>query len=142
MALTNPLKIFQRIAKTGTEDQQFKQLCLDATDFSITINGTARTLATEFGYVWGDVTNLNNNVVWKVTSSDSYNRVYYVSADGSTQGVWGFTSSAVAGTLALRDGNGHVKVTTPVNNEDATTKLYVDSAITSSQVEIVDLTSL
>lgn len=62
----------------------------------------------------------------KITTTDGYNRAYGVSYEGN-QMSFRVANSALASTLAQRDSNGNIKVGTPVNDGDATSKSYVDA---------------
>lgn len=62
----------------------------------------------------------------KITTTDGYNRAYGVSYEGN-QMSFRVANSALASTLAQRDSKGNIKVGTPVEDRDATSKSYVDA---------------
>lgn len=112
--------LYKRKQNTGDIASDFERVNLDATNYTVTFGNYS-------GGLGAALQNFDDYVLWKTTTSNTYPRLYYVSADGSTQGVWGFTSSVVAGTIVQRDNDGHVKVATPTNDEDAASKSYVDN---------------
>ena len=69
-----------------------------------------------------------SNKLDKVTSTNTFNRVYAIDTNGN-QITWNIGGSAFADTLATRGTNGVLKVGTPSDNADATTKLYVDDGL-------------
>lgn len=70
----------------------------------------------------------------KLTTVDAYTYVYTFSSGGQSYQL--YASSALANSLALRDGNGCVKTATPLSNEDSATKKYVDDANTLLAAEV------
>lgn len=94
-------------------------------------------------YVTNDTftTGLNGKLD-KVTSTGSY-RAYIIAADGS-QGTMVISSNTPSrNTIANRTSTGTLKVATPVDDNDAATKKYVDDAIgniTALFASLVDMT--
>ena len=64
----------------------------------------------------------------KVTTSSTSNRVYAVDTSGN-QTMLSVSSDASASTMVLRSETGIVRGATPVDNNDLTTKQYVDNAV-------------
>ena len=67
----------------------------------------------------------------KVSDTASAPRVYGVEADG-TQAMYNLTKSASGNSVARRDSYGRIKVYTPDENDDATTKQYVDNRVSGT----------
>ena len=78
----------------------------------------------------------------KTTSTGSYNRLYGVLADG-TQTVYNMTKgTAVANAVVQRNEDGEIITATPTTNSSATTKSYVDTALSGKQNTLVSGTSI
>ena len=97
--------------------------------------------------------NLDNAKIYKKVSktgavTDQYAVVnldatnFCVTIGGSVYGISNRFENINNWAVWKRDSDGHVTVATPYNDTDAANKVYVDTAIAASQVEIVDLTSL
>lgn len=85
----------------------------------------------------GDLTPTVKKVVEPPTSTSSFNRVLH-NASGTTNTSWQYSSNSAQGnTYAIRTANGRLKAVTPTENDDLTTKLYVDNIIK----EVVDVGS-
>lgn len=75
----------------------------------------------------------------KITSAGTYTRAYTVSSSGTVQSTTNISNSAVASSLALRDGYGNLKVNlTPNNPGDAASKQYVDNKLATNHVDKSD----
>jgi len=64
----------------------------------------------------------------KVTSTSSKNRFYVISPAGNQTTIDGEQSGQTAATVAIRTNSGTIRTATPSDNNDATTKKYVDDA--------------
>lgn len=64
---------------------------------------------------------------------NSANKVYATDANGANKNDLVYSTSATANTIAQRGTNGVLKVGTPVDNADATTKQYVDTGLNAKQ---------
>ena len=64
----------------------------------------------------------------KVTSTSSKNRFYVISPAGNQTTLDGEQTGQTAGTVAIRTNSGTIRTATPSDNNDATTKKYVDDA--------------
>lgn len=64
----------------------------------------------------------------KITTTDGYNRAYGVSFEGKSMS-FRVANSVVASALVQRDLSGNIKAGTPVEDEDATPKSYVDGKL-------------
>ena len=64
----------------------------------------------------------------KVTSTSSKNRFYVISPSGNQTTLDGEQTGQTAGTVAIRTNSGTIRTATPSDNNDATTKKYVDDA--------------
>lgn len=66
----------------------------------------------------------------KETYSDGYAHLYAV--DGNKQTTFKLSSSGFASTVALRSTKGTIKGATPIEDNDLTTKAYVDNAVANA----------
>lgn len=82
---------------------------------------------------------VDDRFVTKTTITSGSN-LAYVAINNGTQGTMGIANDAAPGTLAQRGAGGTLKVGTPVGVSDATTKKYVDDAISSSKISAINLT--
>ena len=73
----------------------------------------------------------------RVSTTSGYYRVYAIKPNGE-QGVQNYGSSIVAGNIVSWSSNGTLKTNTPINDNDATPKSYVD---TSLQTKLDKVTS-
>ena len=95
---------------------------------SITGSAASATKATQDGN--GNV--IADTYVKKVTTTDSFNRVYAISSQGAPVMMTVANGSAHPNSIAQRYNDGRLLVGTPKVNNDATTKKYVDDAISSN----------
>ena len=78
----------------------------------------------------------------KTTSTGSYDRLYGISSDG-TQAVYNVTkSTATADAVVQRNADGEIITAAPTTNSSATTKNYVDTALSGKQDNLVSGTSI
>lgn len=78
----------------------------------------------------------------KQTSTGAFTRTYIVDKTGSNM-MMNMSTGADVSTVAIRTATGSLRVTTPVDNNDAATKKYVDDAIgniTALFASLVDMT--
>ena len=73
---------------------------------------------------------------------NSANKVYATDTNGANKNDLVYSTSATADTIAQRGTNGVLKVGTPTDNADATTKLYVDTIASDKQDVILDLDTI
>lgn len=117
---------------TGTEELSIGDFWLyDGTSWSLMKNsGRTVTFATISGNPT-DNSNLAsalNGKLDKVTTTSSTNEVYAKGSDGSQMRI-PVAQSVINGSIALRGSSGNLKVGTPISTDDATTKDYVDNAL-------------
>lgn len=96
---------------------------------SITGSASSATKATQDGN--GDV--IADTYVKKVTTTASFNRAYAITAQGKPVMINVANGSADANSIAQRYSNGRLLVGTPEVDGDATTKKYVDGALSKKQ---------
>jgi len=95
-------------------------------EFYKNVSGTAEMILDI--YDKNEIDSLLADKLDKLTTSGQY---VYSHLD-SSQGELPVSTPAAGDTIAKRESDGRLKVATPTNNDDATTKLYVDNAISSA----------
>lgn len=123
-------------AVSGTNDgTNWLTITIDGVTYAIPAGGGGG------GAAWGQITgtladqiDLKNALDGKLDkdTSTSTSAKAYVKNDDGTQGTMELRSSAQANTLALRNANAQISVGTPTGAAHATTKKYVDDAVSGA----------
>jgi predicted nucleic acid-binding Zn-ribbon protein len=109
------------------------------------INSDLETVNTELGKINQDIidtntkidninSGLNTNKLDKITTAGT-ERVYSINTDG-TQSTKTISNTATQDTLPIYGTSGTLNVGTPTETTHATTKTYVDAAITNLQTQV------
>lgn len=90
----------------------------------------------ELNYVDGVTSNIQtqlNSKLDKVSTASDNNRFYAISPTGTQTVLEGEQEGTSANTVTLRTSTGTIRTATPTDNNDATTKKYVDDALAGKQ---------
>lgn len=161
--ITGVMSVNNLIEKFSEIDQTFEDVTNDITtiiDENITnineqldtinsdidgINSDLETVNTELGKINQDIIDTNNkidninsglntNKLDKITTAGT-ERVYSINTDG-TQSTKTISNTATQDTLPIYGTSGTLNVGTPTETTHATTKTYVDAAITNLQTQV------
>lgn len=127
------------LADENHDNATTKYIYNNGWEFQIVINETAFT-QTQLDAINSGANTTNIGAIANKVDKVNIASVVYATNGSAIQGYIAYTSDKTAYTIVYRDANGNTKVGTPVNNDDATPKTYVDSGL-STKLNISNVVS-
>ena len=129
-------KLFYRVVSNGfvLENIDIGSLEVNGQTLSSLLAGIVYEEELQNYYTKTEVNGLLDNKVDKLTTSGQYAYVHL----GSTQGELPIATPATGDTIAKRESDGRLKVSTPEQSGDATTKDYVDTEVQGAKTYAKD----